>query len=48
MFVSASENNVKSLLEHNWMFRIEARTCKCEYIYIYNCDAKVMDMILCD
>ena len=35
MFVSASDNNVKSLVERSWMFRIEARTCKCEWIYIY-------------
>ena len=48
MFVSASDNNVKSSVEHNWMLRIEARTCICELIYIYNCDANVMDMILCD
>ena len=34
VFVSASDNNVKSLVEHNWMFRIEARTCKCEWTYI--------------
>ena len=33
MFVSASDNNVKLLVEHNWMFRIEARTCKCEWTY---------------
>ena len=34
VFVSASDNNVKSLVEHNWMFRIEARTCKCEWTYL--------------
>ena len=48
MFVSASDNNVKSSVENNWMFRIEARTCECEWIYIYNYDANVMAMILCD
>ena len=32
MFVAASDNNVKSLVERTWMFRIEARTCNCEFI----------------
>ena len=34
VFVSVSDNNVKSLVEHNWMLRIEARTCKCEWTYL--------------
>ena len=34
VFVSASDDNVKSLVEHNWIFRIEARTCKCEWTYL--------------
>ena len=30
VFVSMSDNNVKSLVERTWMLRIEARTCNCE------------------
>ena len=32
VFVSASDNNVKSLVEHNWMSSIEA--CKREWTYL--------------
>ena len=34
VFVPVSDNNVKSLVEHNWMLRIKARTCKCEWTYL--------------
>ena len=34
VFVSASDNNVKSAVEHNWMFSIEARTCKWKWTYL--------------
>ena len=44
MFVSASDNNVKSLVKRTWMFRkqglVIVNGC------IYNYDAKVMDIIL--
>ena len=46
VFVSASDNNVKSLVEHNWMLSIQGLVNGNGHIYY--CDIKVMDMILCD